>query len=177
MINQALFFKELREQRWKLAGGLIYFGILAVAVVMLYDLTVGMLSGLKVPAPYAADLQAMIKDYPFYLWGNWFGKNLFQSGLVFSIIVGMGLISSEVSHDTMGFLLARPVRRAEVFATKYFTGAMVLAGTVLVTTLLAYYTSAGLGKDLANLTLGKFMLGALMNFTGFVTVFSLAAFF
>ncbi|MFZ5640710.1 MAG: ABC transporter permease [Bacillota bacterium] len=177
MINRTLFRKEMREQRWKLAGGLIYFGILAVAMVILYDLTVSMLSGLKIPAPYTADLQAMFKEYPFYLWGNWFGKNLFQSGLVFSIIVGMGLISSEVSHDTMGFLLARPVRREEVFATKYFTGAVVLAATILLTTLLVYYTSIGIGKDLANLSLGKLMLGALMNFIGFVTVFSLAAYF
>jgi len=177
MINGTLFRKELRESRWKLIGGLIYFGVVAVIMVVLYDFLLKLLGGVSIPGPYRAEAQAMMKDYSVYLWGNWFAKNLFQGGVVFSIIVGMGLISSEVSKDTVGFLLARPVRREDVFAAKYFSGAAVLAITVLTTTLLAFYASAGMDKDLANLTVGTFLLGGLMNFTGFMTVFSLAVLF
>ncbi len=176
-MNRVLFRKEMRENRWKLIGGLLYFGVLAVAMVMLYDLTVKMMGGAEMPEAIRADLQVLIKDYALYLWGSWFGKNLFQSGLVFSIIVGMGMVSAEVSKDTMGFLLARPVRREEVFATKYFTGALMLFITVLATSLLAYYVSAGMGKNLSNLTVGKFLLGSLLNFTGFMVLLSLTILF
>src|SRR5437588_11405046 len=53
-------------------------------------------------------------------------------GLVIAIFIGIGLVSKEIDKRTLYTILARPVRRGEFIAGKFFG----LAGTLVVNTFL-----------------------------------------
>jgi hypothetical protein len=102
----ALLRKEWCEQRWR------FF----LATVVLSGLLAGLLRAQVIPSYEAATL----------LYG--------PVGLVLVIFYAAAPVSSERADRTWEFLTIQPVSRAEVILTKWMTGASLLAGTMVIST-------------------------------------------
>jgi ABC-type transport system involved in multi-copper enzyme maturation permease subunit len=138
-MSLAVLRKELREMRWKLLLGTGVLTVLAASLPLLYEFLLEMMraflsSGDLLSRFLPAGQVKMLENFTFYIWSQWNGKNLYQLGIVFALLSGMGLIAGETSSQTIQFLLARPVSRRKVFFTKAAAGALVLLLMVLTST-------------------------------------------
>lgn len=180
-----MFKKDWLEIRGKLIWSLVIFSLLAGGIPLLYPLVTslafvpldpGALN--QVPAGMREGLlsgmERMRRDYDFYLWSQWAGKNLTQAGGILAIVLGMGVIAGEYRQKTALFLLARPISRARILGGKFAAGITCLAIVIFASTLVMLFT--------ARLTGGHFSWGAQMAlvvppFFGAVLIFALTAFF
>lgn len=113
-------------------------------------------------------------DYRFYVWSQWFGKNLTQLGSILAVIFGAGMISTEVSRKTMQFLLAKPLSRQDIFTAKYVVNYIILALTVVISTLALYIGIIVAGRSYP---LGLIVESTVIATAGLGVVFSMAAYF
>lgn len=106
---QALVWKEWREQRWRL-----YFGTALLATFTVIGLRTRL-----IPDEHLVSMTIMV------------------GGILFPLMVAMGLVAPERSEGTMVRLLALPVRPWQVLAAKGLVGAAVCAAPILISGLLA----------------------------------------
>jgi len=119
----------------------------------------------------AGQITRILSDYSYYLWSQWFPKNLVQIAAIFAIVLGVMAFGNEYSAHTFEYLLTRPVRRRDVFAAKI--GARLLIVAVVVYGTSALYTIVGYLADpraLGRVPVGEFAAAA----TGVFLVCSLA---
>lgn len=139
MASKGIWKKELRGGRWKFLAGLPILMITAISIPLVYELTVNLMNNAPVPE-FAKGQASLLKDFRFYIWSQWFGKNLIQMGAVLAVIFGAGIVSSEVTRKTIHFLLAKPVRRGEIFTIKFIANLGSIALVTIVSTLFLYIT-------------------------------------
>lgn len=180
-----MFKKELLEIKGKLIWGLVIFCLLAAALPLLYPLVT---SVAVIPLPPDAlntvppsvreemlkGIERMRQDYAFYLWSQWAGKNLPQAGIALALILGMGVIANEYRQKTALFLLAKPISRVEILATKFVAGITCLGIIVFASTLVMLLTARLTGQHPA---WGNQIVLAVPSFFGATLVFALTAFF
>lgn len=135
----ALLAKELREQALVSAVVFVLLVATAALVVFSYPILKSMpeLENISRTAPelkqfgdLAAQISRMLGDYSYYLWSQWFPKNLVQIAAIFAIIVGVMAFGSEYAARTFEYLLTRPVRRRDVFVVKVAARLIALAAVV-----------------------------------------------
>jgi ABC-2 type transport system permease protein len=137
MSSKGIWKKELSSVQFKLIIGLLIFVAMAVVIPFLYDQILNIIKNVQVPEMFKNQAN-MLTNYNYYIWSQWFGKNLFQMGTILAIIFGSGMISSEVSQNTIQFLLVKPILRKKVFLIKYIVNALALASVVIISTLALY---------------------------------------
>jgi len=134
---RALVRKEARESVWKLVVAVLIFAVLGGMLGPLYDWLSGLMPQVDLstlPGWVRDPLDAQMRSYVHYIWGNWYGKNLMQFLVILVIVYGAGLIAAETSRGTSGFLFSKPIRRSTVVRTKYLVALGVLwVATVLGT--------------------------------------------
>lgn len=106
---QALVWKEWREQRWRMGFG----------TALLATFTVIGLRTRLIPDEQMVSMTMIV------------------GGILFPLMVAMGLVAPERSEGTMVRLLALPVRPWQVLAAKGLVGAAVCAAPILISGLLA----------------------------------------
>lgn len=76
-----------------------------------------------------------LSDWSFYIFSQWFGKNLGQMVPILAIIMAFPLFARENENGTIEFLLARQSRK-KVFLAKSILGLLTVLGQMLVFSLL-----------------------------------------
>ncbi|MCL5038748.1 MAG: ABC transporter permease [Firmicutes bacterium] len=120
-----LIKKELKENRFLLSVWFLISILFAILQPLSYDYLLRMMEG-SASQPWQQVALQVFRDYRLYLWLQWFGKTGYQSATIFAVLLGMGLIASEVGRKTMDFLLTKPVDRGTVWAGKFLTAGLAL---------------------------------------------------
>lgn len=173
MSTKGLWQKEFKAAKFKIAVGMILPIALAVSIPYMYEFLMGMMQTVPIPE-FAGEQVKMFSNFSYYVWFNWFGKNLFQIVSMLALIFGAGLISAEVSRKTIHFLLTKPISRRQVFAVKYFMTLASLAVVVVISTAVLYIAVSLTGHSLPLL---KLLQNSLVAMTGFALIYSIAVYF
>jgi len=184
-----MFKKELLEIKGKLIWGLVIFCLLAAGITLIYPLVVSLTlapipsDALNAPRSSVSmsmsgemlkEIERMRRDFDYYLWSQWAGKNLPQAGVVLAIILGMGTVANEYKRKTALFLLARPVSRVRIMGSKFAAGIISLTIIIFISTLVMLLTARLAGYHIA---WGIQMALAVPSFFGSLLIFALTAFF
>ncbi len=109
-----------------------------------------------------------LNDWSFFIYSQWFGKNLGQIIPIIAVIMAFPLFAREYENGTIEFLLARNDRR-RVFFSKTFVAIFVMIFETMVFSLLPVIYSLLTNKPLAYHYAWAFMLhtvvGAIFWFT------------
>lgn len=170
----ALTVKELREGRPIFIGAVVVTSAIALVLPMLYDTMVRQLAGIGSPdtwPPFLAEALELLRDFPTFLWSQWYAKTGLQVGSLAAIILGAGSLAREFETGTAQFLLSRPVTRAEVVAAKALAAGAHLAGMVVLSTAAALAGAALAGKSFP---LTWALAFSVANLAGFWVVLGLA---
>lgn len=170
MSETGLWKKELKSARFKLSVNLLIMLILAIGIPLLYEYTVNILQNSSMPENLAKDIK-LLKDYEYWIWSQWFGKNLLQIGTIIAIVFGAGNISSEVSRKTIYFLLTKPLTRHKVFTIKYLVNLLYLEAVIIISSLALYVTILTTGKEYSAVS---FFENLALFAVGIVIVYSIA---
>ncbi len=90
---------------------------------------------------------ANLKDWKFFIYTQWFGKNFGQLIPIIGLILGFPLFSREFENSTIEFLLVRRTRR-DVFSSKFLAATTMLVAIVVFFSFLPWIYSAIFGKTL-----------------------------
>lgn len=176
-MNGILLRKELRETRWKLLLGTAVLAATAVFIPLSFNFLKDLISAIPPEQleKYGGMMPANIfNDYSFYLWSQWNAKNLTQIGTILAVLVGMNLIAGEISGQTAGFLLTRPVSRRSVFLTKALTGMLILVFMVYFSTIVMLIT---VHFTPYTVDAGRLLLTTVITTLGLLVLFSLTLLF
>lgn len=173
MSDKGFFKKEFAAVRLKLAVFLPILVIIAVSIPLAYTYLLDILQSNPVPQQLIQQPE-QLKDYTYYIWSQWFGKNLMQSGSIVAIIFGAGLIASEVSRKTIYFLLAKPIPRSRIYSIKYWLNLLCLETILLLSSLALYATVIYTGKGYPA---ALFFQNHLLITAGTALLFSVAMYF
>lgn len=174
----SLFRKEIRESLWKIILGVVVMTILALSLPYLFEIIKGFVS--QIPPEQMGWIQQLIpvnilQDYSLYIWSQWNGKNLYQVGTILAVLFGMSLIAGETSGNTISFLLARPIARKQVYATKIAAGALSLIFIIGVSTFALLLSAVLFAPE--PVQSGVIITATLITTLGLLVVFSIAVFF
>ncbi len=115
----------------------------------------------------------LLNDWSFYIYSQWFGKNLGQLIPIIAIIFAFPLFSREYENGTIEFLLARKDRR-QIFLEKFFAGLLILVFEIALFSILPALYSLVFSKPLNYGLTWKFLvqseIGAILWFSvAFIT--------
>jgi ABC-type transport system involved in multi-copper enzyme maturation permease subunit len=80
-------------------------------------------------------LRAM-RDYPFFLWHFVYAEMFQKIWVILAVLLGIGGLSREAAHGTVGFTLSLPVSRSALFRTR----ALLAVGELLALSTIALAT-------------------------------------
>jgi len=173
MAGKGLWIKEIQAGKFKFLIGLLVFGVVGVFIPLTYGTIARLMDTVPIPAQFVEQAK-LLKDYGFYIWSQWFGKNLYQFATIMAVIFGSGIISTEVSKKTIQFLLAKPIRRQEVFMIKYVVNYSALALVVIISTLALYIAVITTGHSFPFTVI---MQNTVMALAGSSVIFSTSVYF
>ncbi|MGB4564775.1 MAG: ABC transporter permease subunit, partial [Dethiobacteria bacterium] len=104
MVHQALFKKELQQNRIKLLLSLLLLGAGAVALPLLFGRTWPVFS-------WTLDFSR--EAYDLYIWNRWTAGVMLYVSLFSALLFGAGAISGERAAGTEIVLLSKPLSRRE----------------------------------------------------------------
>jgi len=177
-MNSILLRKELREARWKIVLGTAILTATAVFIPLAFNYIKDLISALPQEQleKYGGMMTLNIfNDFSLYLWSQWNAKNLTQIGTILAVLVGMNLIAGEISGQTAGFLLTRPVSRRSVFLTKALAGMLIIIfmvwfATIIMVAVVNYFTPYTIDA-------GRLFLTTVLTTLGLLVLFSLTLLF
>lgn len=148
-LNRAIFYKELREDRWKIVTFAAVLLISAAVNVFFFNYLQGLFktAGGTIPDMFKSQIDAMMSAYSSYVWSNWFGKSFYQMSTLFLLLLGMSTVASEVSRGTVGYLLTKPVSRGATLFSKWLAQVVIFVVIGVVGTLLLYPMSLTIGQN------------------------------
>lgn len=168
MINPTVFKKEWREQAWKHVLAIVILSTLGISLPFIFDWLV------KLHLDFGGQLgevyRRQISDFAYFMWANWYGKNLYQFLVVYAVIVGMAQIAGETGKNTASFLFTKPLSREVIFRSKFFAGATFMVIVVTIATTLTYLSAIISGKELTAL----FLAGLMISVAGMLVIYSIA---
>ncbi len=175
-----LIKKELKEARLVFVVALIFLVFTAILIQVSYPI---MKEISKQPIPKSpllpGDLSQqlnLLTDYKYYVWSQWFPKNLLQALLIVALIFGASALAGEKSRKTWEFLLSKPFSRREVFLYNAKVRLLVLLILTLISSLI-YYLVLGFFKTTTFSLWPGFLLGSLAVYALMAMVFSLGLLF
>jgi len=145
-----LWYEWWRETRWRFFIGLVVLMCSAAGIVLLWPSVVELL-------PVASRLQGsgaigrkiresveLEREYPGYVWSQWFRQNLINIGTLFAALLGTGGLLSQRSGAL--FMLSLPVSRRRLLWTRAATGLGELFVLAFVPSFLIPLLSPAVGK-------------------------------
>ncbi|GEM_PF-5210327 len=173
-MNTRLIYKEYKDLRFKFW---LSFAIL-IATALIIPITFGYLADLFVDLlgdqALLHDLFIQFTNYPLYLFGNWYAKNLYQMGTLIALFFGMGLIANETTRKTSSLIFTQPLKRSTIYLYKFGTAAGLLILMLLFSTLILYPTTAMVGEQMPGL---DFLAPLPMTAAGLLIILALTGLF
>lgn len=173
MASRGIWQKELKAGTWKFAVGILLLLFTAISIPLIYEYTIKLMSNTPVPE-FARGQLASLKDFRYFVWSQWFGKNLTQMGAMVAIIFGAGIVSSEVTRRTIHFLLAKPIRREEIFTVKYIVNLVNIALITALSTLALYITLVAVNRTYPA---AQMLQQTILAAAGLSVIYSIAVYF
>lgn len=179
MIYRGLLRKELVENRWKYLVMLVYLTLFGASLYLLFQWIGSMIMetlynlGIIELEFIRKLIGQQLEDFSFFAWANWYGKNFYQSLVVFAIILGMSNIAGETGRGTASFLFTKPLSRKTIFLTKYVAGATGIAIVIIIPTVVAVLVSQIYGEPLS----ARFLLGIPLAYAGTMVIYSITVLF
>jgi len=138
----SLIKKELKENFTKfIVMFAVIFGtaffLIPYGYNMLSQFPSELLNNPAVPKGLMNQLGAMLpnlKEINFYIFSQWFGKNLWELALFFSIIISIGAIAGETERKSCIYLFSRPVTRGSILLSKTIVIFIFLTISVVIPT-------------------------------------------
>lgn len=172
---RALWFKEIRESRWRVAIVTLVLVALGVSVPLLCnwldDILRALVDDPSVPQVLLDMIPSDLMELPIYLWYNWQAKSLYQTMVIVALIFGAGAIAGEFHRGTAPFLFSRAVQRRSVLLTKLAVDLLGMLAAALLGTVALDITARlahGQGVD------GLFYASLLPMMAGTAFVYGLA---
>ncbi|QTA37274.1 ABC transporter permease subunit [Thermosipho ferrireducens] len=103
-----------------------------------------------------------LKDWKFYIYSQWFGKNFGQFIPIIAIIFAFPLFSREYESGTIEFLLTRNSRQ-RVFVNKLFVSSIILLAEIVFFSILPAIYSIIFSKELNYSYLFQFMIHVILG--------------
>lgn len=164
--------KLWRDERLK---AIIFFTFLCLGAflqVFFWPMISEMLPAMQknIPEPFKGMFEGMASQgYIYYVITQHFMKILGFFGSFFAILLAASAMARELENRTMELLLAQPVTRRRVYLEKFGFAAIILAATVVVSTLLLSPASAMVEE---NIDLWNAFLASLIGFLVLMLIFS-----
>ena len=146
-----LWYRSWLETRWRFLIGLVVLMCTAAGIVFVWPKVVELL-------PVASNFQAsgiigrkiresveLDREYPGYIWSQWFRQNLIDTGTLLAALLGTGGLLSQRSGGL--FMLSLPASRDRLLWTRAATGLAELFVVALVPSLLIPLLSPAVGKS------------------------------
>jgi ABC-type transport system involved in multi-copper enzyme maturation permease subunit len=114
-----------------------------------------------------------LKDWEYYIYSQWFGKNFGQFVPIIALIIAFPLFSREYENGTIEFLLTRASRK-KVFLNKLTLSLLVLIIQLTILSLLPFIYSVIFSKEFTSIYTFKFLVHCL---TGGIFWYSVVLFF
>ncbi|HEY8542995.1 MAG TPA: ABC transporter permease subunit [Pseudothermotoga sp.] len=105
-----------------------------------------------------------LSDWNFYIYSQWFGKNLGQMVPILAIIMAFPLFARETENGTIEFLLARKNRK-KIFFSKSLLGILITIFLMAILSLLPAIYSPLAGEKLNYKILIAFLIHTLVGAT------------
>jgi ABC-type transport system involved in multi-copper enzyme maturation permease subunit len=148
-----LWHRSWVETRWRFLIGLVVLMCSAAGVVSQWPRVVELLplaSNLQVNGTIGRIIRESVdlqREYPGYIWSQWFRQNLTMFGTLLAALLGTGGLLSQRSAAM--FMLSLPVSRKRVIGTRAATGLAELFVLALAPSLLIPLLSPTVGKAYA----------------------------
>jgi len=149
-----LWYKSWLDTRWRFLIGLALLMLAAGGIVLYYPEVVKLLPlvpNIDTSGPLgrrikeAAELQ---RDYRGYVWSQWFGQNVTQTGTLFAVLLGSGGPVTQGSGGAL-FTLSLPVSRNRLLEVRAAAGLAEWLVLALVPSLLIPLLSPAVGQTYA----------------------------
>lgn len=170
-----LWYRSWVETRWRFLIGLAVLMCSAAGIVSLWPRVVELMplaSNLQVNGTIGRKIRESVdlqREYPGYVWSQWFRQNLTNFGTLLAALLGTGGL---LSHRSAGmFMLSLPVSRKRVIGTRAATGLAELFVLALVPSLLIPMLSPTVGKAYG---IGDTVVHSVCFFFAVAVFFSLA---
>ena len=156
--------KELYDMKVRSLAILIICLILFLTLAPLQGKLLGLMEEYKdVVKKYAGDFPIeKLKDWNFYIYSQWFGKNLGQIIPIIGVLFAFPLFSREYENGTMEFLLVRKSRRY-VFLSKVLTAIFVMTAELVFFSVLPIIYSMIAGKNFESIYSYQYMVHILFG--------------
>jgi len=170
-----LWYRSWLETRWRFLIGLAILMCSAAAIVLLWPRVVELLplaSNLQVNGTIGRKIRESVdlqREYPGYIWSQWFRQNLTNIGTLLAALLGTGGLLSNRSAGI--FMLSLPVSRNRLLVTRAATGLAELFVLALVPSLLIPLLSPAVGKTFG---VGDAVVHSVCFFFAVALFFSLA---
>ena len=117
-------------------------------------------------------------DYPVELAG-WEVYDVYEAGkymvlVPLAALLGVALISGEVSRGSIFLLLSKPISRTQIFLTKYAVGAAVLLVTALLSVVVIVLSSYSHGYPAGAISIAEILASAGLFWLGTLSVLGVA---
>jgi len=146
-----LWYRWWLETRWRFVIGLVVLMWTAFGIVVVWPRVVELLpvaSNLQVSGTMGRKIRESVelqREYPGYIWSQWFRQNLTNMGTLLAALLGTGGL---LSHRSGGlFMLSLPASRNRLLWTRVGTGLAELFVVALVPSLLIPLLSPAVGKS------------------------------
>jgi ABC-2 type transport system permease protein len=172
-----LWYKSWLETRWRFVIGLVLLMCSAAAIVFTYPAVRELMP--LVPTSRATgeigrrirESAELVREYPGYVWSQWFRQNFTQLGTIFAVLLGTGGVLSQSSGGAALFTLSLPVSRYRVLAIRAAAGLAQWLVLAIVPSLLIPLLSPAVGETYS---VGNALVHAICLFIAGAVFFSLA---
>lgn len=170
-----LIWKEWKESKITFLVGSAFLVLLALILPSTFEFIQKLLKEALEMTSLPQAYQMALIDYDYFIWSQWFPKNLVQVGVVIAIILGATAIASEMG-TTFEFLLSKPVSKLKIFFSKVLArSGLIFLITFLSTAtlfLVAWLKEPSFSKHVSGL-----LLATLATYILILLSFALALFF
>ncbi|KUG03412.1 putative abc-2 type transport system permease protein [hydrocarbon metagenome] len=166
-----LFTKELNDLKARFLILFLLIGISGYLIIVYYGFFISLmdlstieeylalspLSRYLDPASLMQQLGLLLNNIDFYVWSQWFGKNLYQFMILSSIVLAFSSFAREAEHNTMSFLLSN-FTRWQIFTSKVLAGSILLMLLVAEGCFVPFILAPAGGYSFTLLTASSYML-------------------
>jgi len=93
-------------------------------------------------------LNAILSNYNFYSYAEWYGANYNFLSIIVAIVMSFSLFSKDKEHKTF-YIMAGRMTRWEIFSSKVFAGYIWTAAIVIIGGFFYYFLSLAMGYNLS----------------------------
>lgn len=106
-----------------------------------------------------------LKDLNYFIYSQWFGKNLFEIALLFAVINAAGIIAGETERKSSIFLFSRPLSRNKILLSKLIVVLFYTLIPIVVSTYIILPLSRSIPQQVNIAVFNKLLLESLVATT------------